>query len=127
MGLVERNERSASVVRVLDVGANIGDTAAIVAAAVGPRNVSFICVEADPFNIPLLRENVDGLSATIVEALAGATTSTERVSFVRDHGTAYVNIGEGASVPALRLDDITGTEPIHVIKIDTDGFEYQVI
>lgn len=120
-------EQSKSVVRVLDVGANIGDTAKIISAAVGPSNVQFICVEADPANIPLLRENLLGLSAFIVEALAGSTSTVERANFVRDHGTAYAVLGDGSSVQMIRLDDVIGTQQIDIIKIDTDGFELHVL
>jgi hypothetical protein len=71
----ELHTRTNRAVRIVDVGANIGDTAKIIAKAVGSENVSFICVEADPLNIPFLKENVRGLSVSIVEALAGSKTS----------------------------------------------------
>jgi FkbM family methyltransferase len=120
--------RSGNVLRLLDVGANIGDTAAIVASAAGAPNISFICVEADPLNIPFLQENTRGLSVEIIAALAGEETAKVAASFVRDHGTAYVTPG-GSVERVVRLDDVMDLVrgAVNVIKIDTDGHELQVL
>jgi FkbM family methyltransferase len=119
--------RSGTVVHILDVGANIGDTAKIISAAVGPSNVQFVCVEADPENLSLLRENLGGLSASIIAAIAGSDSTTKGANLVRDHGNTHVVFGEGPSVPVVRLDDVIGSEPFQVIKVDTEGFELQVL
>jgi FkbM family methyltransferase len=116
-----------TVVRILDVGANIGDTARIISAAVGPNNVQFVCVEPDPENLPLLRENLRGLSALVIAAIAGSDSTTKGANFVRDHGNTQVVFGDGPSVPVVRLDDVIGSEPFQIIKVDTEGFEFQVL
>jgi hypothetical protein len=94
--------RSGTVIRILDVGANIGDTARIISAAVGPSNVQFVCVEADPENMALLRENLRGLSASIIVAIAGSALTSRGANLVRHHGTTYVVFGEGPLVPVVR-------------------------
>jgi FkbM family methyltransferase len=118
---------SGAVVRILDVGANVGDTARLISAAVGPDNVQFVCVEPDPENLPLLRENLRGLSASVIAAMAGSESTTKGAQFVRDHGNTQVVFGEGPSVPVVRLDEVIGSDPFQIIKVDTEGFEFQVL
>jgi FkbM family methyltransferase len=36
-------------------------------------------------------------------------------------------MGTGESLPVIRLDEIVGSDPVHLIKIDTDGFEFHVL
>ena len=116
---------SGSVVHVVDVGANVGDTAAIVAAAVGPDNVTFVCVEADPRNIPLLRKNTDMLSAEIIAAAAGTVTERRKGGFARHDGTSYITSGSD-DIALVCLDDILHAK-VDIVKIDTDGYELHVM
>ena len=116
---------SGSVVHVVDVGANVGDTAAIIAAAVGRNRVTFVCVEADPRNIPLLRKNTEMLSAEIIAAAAGTITELRKGGFARHHGTSYITSGSD-DIALVCLDEILNAK-VDVVKIDTDGYELHVM
>jgi hypothetical protein len=74
-----------------------------------------------------LQENLRGLSASIIAAIAGSDSTTKGANFVRDHGNTQVVFGDGPSVPVVRLDDVIGSEPFQIIKVDTEGFEFQVL
>lgn len=113
---------------VVDIGANIGDTAALIAAACGSDRVRLTCIEGDPAYLPLLRRNTADLDVTIVEALAGAETGERRVGFVRRGGTSAVAT-EGSGIPrrVLRLDELPGIAGADLIKLDVEGFEHAVL
>lgn len=74
---------------IVDVGANVGDTAALVAAKVGAENIRLICLEADELYLPFLRTNTNNLDAKIIHAIVGATSQEKNVSVQRNQ-TAQV-------------------------------------
>jgi len=114
-------------ISIVDIGANIGDTAALVAAAVGPENVSFLCIEANDEFIPFLKENTGKLEVQMVHAIAGAESRIAAAELRSTGGTSAVVLGTGASKPIIRVDDVIDGRPIDLIKTDTDGFEYEVL
>jgi FkbM family methyltransferase len=117
--------KPSSPITVIDVGANVGDTAASIASVVGQNNVRFICVEADDRYIPYLRSNTQSLDAKIVHAIAGAITGHVNASAVGTKGTSVIVEGAGHSL-AVTLDELTDA-PVDLLKIDTDGFEFEVL
>ena len=112
---------------VVDVGANVGDTARLVAASAGPEGIRFICIEADESYLPLLRRNTEGLDAAIHHVLAGATSQELSASIVRSGaGTSSIAAG-GSTRRVVALDDLLSETPIDLLKIDTDGYEVEVL
>ena len=117
--------------RVIDVGANIGDSALQIAARV-PAQI--LAVEADEFYLGYLRRNVSALSTvTIAPVLLTATESpTESWEPVRVGGTAHFREvsedGGGstglATLPVSRLRDThPAFDHVRLIKSDTDGYD----
>jgi FkbM family methyltransferase len=112
---------------VIDVGANVGDTAAIIAAATTPQGVKLVCVEADASYLPLLRENVLDLDARIVFAIAGPSTGVSNHQAVANGlGTSVI---EASNIEAqtVALDDLVENGIVDLLKIDTDGYEVEVL
>lgn len=119
----------------LDVGANIGWMSLIGARAVG-NSGRVIAVEANPKTLPILQHNVEINQADRVE-IYGLAVSDQPGS-ARLFENWNVNRG-GASL--LAQDDSPGIEvtvetldrlfspdtPLHVVKIDVEGLEPQVI
>jgi FkbM family methyltransferase len=116
---------------VIDVGANIGDTAVLLARFAPGAKV--LCIEGDSRFMSDLRCNTAQISGvTIVEAILSDRSGQVRGAFVTENGTAHVALGEGNDLLQLRtLDDLLTAYPEFscpdVIKIDTDGFESAIL
>jgi FkbM family methyltransferase len=122
--LVKRRSRP---IVVVDVGANIGDTAALIAAAIGRDNVRFICIEADEAYLPMLRHNTAQLNAELVEAIAGRSSGMVKlVSSRSGRGTSALVADETTDRRMVSLDDLNCGH-VDILKVDTDGFDLEVL
>jgi len=116
---------------VIDVGANIGDTAILLARFAPGAKV--LCIEGDPRFMSDLKCNTAQISGvTIAEAILSDRSGQISGEFVTDHGTAHVALGEGNNLLQVQtLDDLLTAHPEFscpdVIKIDTDGFESAIL
>jgi FkbM family methyltransferase len=113
---------------VIDVGANIGDSALQILDRVDAR---VLCVEGDPFWLDYLHQNVDREPRVRVqESLLTPRGTDARLEPVRVGGTTHFVAG-AAERPALRVDELRDVHPDfaspRLIKSDTDGFETTLI
>jgi FkbM family methyltransferase len=119
--------RHRSPITVVDVGANIGDTACLIAAAAGRDNVHFICVEADDAYLPMLRHNTAQLNAELVEAIAGRSSGIAKLASSRSGaGTSAFVTDETTERRMVSLDDLNCGH-VDILKVDTDGFDLEVL
>jgi len=114
---------------VVDLGANVGDTALAMLSA-GP-NVDVVCVEGDPYFVSYLRRNLAGQArARIVAGFVGPVGSSD--TFSRQGSTGGFQAGgEGDPVtrwvtPADLLSDARDYDLV-VWKSDIDGFDIHVL
>ncbi len=116
---------------IVDVGANVGDTA--VAMLQHCRN-PFLCVEPSEVFLPFLLRNIAALPAIhkdrveIMQHLVG----TGEFTGVLQHtsaGTAGLVAGSGPTTAPIPLDTILGdrTGQVALLKVDTDGFDHDVL
>lgn len=127
--LVAHLEREQGRVRPLvDVGANIGDTVALVRDR---SHAPVLCVEADDRFAALLDRNLPALGdVTLVRTFLGRRPQT--VS-----GTLRAGQGTGRLVPGAHrivvrtLDDVVAEHPrfadAGVVKVDVDGMDFEVL
>ncbi|KAA6457982.1 FkbM family methyltransferase [Acidobacteria bacterium AB60] len=111
---------------VIDIGANIGDTAAIIASYAKPRKL--IAVEASDFFFRFLERNVGKLPGDVVCRRALVSDRAESISGSLAHwgGTASFKSGSGdESVPSVPLRDLVDDRTVFV-KTDTDGFDFKI-
>jgi FkbM family methyltransferase len=114
----------------LDIGANIGSFTILSARVCGARAIAF---EPDPDTARILRKNVD------VNDVNGLVDVRE-VALGRVHGQIAFTVGLDTMnrvaepndqsvqvVPIRRLDDIAAAETPTLIKMDVEGFEYEVL
>jgi FkbM family methyltransferase len=121
-------DQSTERILLIDVGANVGDTAALVAAATGQHRVSFLCVEPDVEAIPYLRTNTQDLEVEIIAAIVGAASSDcgpLGIKRYRDGTAATMESATGNRI--LSLDDLLCDRAPDVLKIDTDGYDGHVL
>ena len=111
---------------IVDVGANIGDTAAILASHVANK---LILVEGSDYYYDFLDKNLHLFPNEIVPIKAMVSDGSEIQGELRHWGgTAYFrHLGqEELSTPTLPLAEIADGKT-RFIKIDTDGFECSIL
>jgi FkbM family methyltransferase len=117
--------------RVIDVGANIGDTALLLARfAAGAR---VLCIEGDSQFIADLKVNTAQITGvTLVQAILSDHSFETRGKFVVTHGTAHLQIdAAGDAIRMVALDDLLKDNAEFstpdLIKVDTDGFDVPIL
>lgn len=126
----------------LDIGAHVGFYSMLTSVLTGPGGV-VVSFEPTPWTYQLLQENVKGLSN--VSASNQALADQPGTLIFSDYGPGYgaynsAHANWGAemlrgkkqheiTVSTTTLDDYCQEKNLapHIIKIDTEGFEYQVI
>jgi FkbM family methyltransferase len=119
--------------KLIDVGANIGDTAAFVAAVTEGH---ILCVEGSPYFVSLLYENIKHIKNCHIEVDVAFCSDKDGIA-------VYKNLYEGGTSKLIRIEDankkyavktlnaIIKGHPIfqdaNILKIDTDGFELEVL
>lgn len=120
---------------LIDVGANIGDTAAMVRSRI---KAPIICVEGDSSIFDLLVKNIAPMSeVTAHQCFLGERTETIQVRTIKDGwDTTLVPVtGEGSTtgktVPIVSLDDFVdrlGMEKdCKLLKLDIEGFDLRAL
>lgn len=121
---------------VLDLGANIG-MGTLFLATLFP-DAEFLCVEPDPRNLALLRDNLalNRVRATVHEGAVAATAGTMNLRVSDDptcsalesspmHATQGIVPVEVSTIPALLKD--AGWQKIDLLKIDIEGSEDELL
>lgn len=115
---------------VMDIGANVGDSALQILHATDAR---VMCVEGDRSYLEYLRINVgDDPRVTVVEALLAVDEGTAGTA-VRSGGTTrFVHgSGNGDSMPSITTTALRDANPtfsdLRLVKSDTDGYDVSLV
>lgn len=116
----------------IDVGANVGDTACIIKMA---ADIPIICVEGDPFTFGFLRKNMEQFRDVTTYCLFLGEKSGPISATLDKAGwntTLLPNDSrDSQSIDVMALDDFLASKPespsIKLLKIDTEGFDCQII
>jgi FkbM family methyltransferase len=112
---------------IVDIGANIGDTASIIASYTKNK---MILVEASDFYFDFLQKNSKQLPNEIELVKAFISDGTHQSGELKHWGgTAHLDLESGHKIPLTqtrRLQDITDDD-VAFIKIDTDGFDIKIL
>jgi FkbM family methyltransferase len=126
---------------VLDAGANVGYMTLLAGVATGPSG-RVIAWEPHPELFSVLQQNVtsvarSGKLANVIlrNAALGRSTGTADLIVPKDIGSndgiSYIGQRQGSadsvSVKMETIDDVIGTMPISVLKLDVEGFELAVL
>ena len=123
---------------VIDIGANVGDSVALIRNAAPTAPV--LCVEGNPHYVELLRANTAALqNVSIAPVFVGATTGELPASVESRRGSGHLKLGEATktdakavpTVATVSLDSLLDRFPLQgrvkLLKSDTDGFEAVIL
>jgi FkbM family methyltransferase len=118
--------------RVVDVGANVGDTAAIVRKTC-PAPI--LCIEGDPKLLDALTENAGRIGDTEVVARYLSDATEEKTVIIDKHGWNSTLLPSGPdtggdTVRFATLDEVLSDSdwhPVKLLKIDTEGFDGKIL
>src|SRR5262249_48765977 len=128
-------------VRLIDVGANVGDTVALVEAA-APGRCAFLCIEPHPAFAALCRANTashprvrgeecfvgDGEGAPVGLHAHEPGKAASRLLAEADAGpTEAGGPARIRSLDAVAREFVDTWGGVDVLKIDTDGFDFKVL
>lgn len=131
LGEVARLVAAAGGTTMIDVGANVGDSATIVKAYA--PGTAILCVDADERYLPFLQANTARWpDVEIAAPVLLAERSTEIDGTITGaRGTSRFVTDTGEATPAVALDDLLATRDRFrtpaLLKSDTDGFEDRVV
>ena len=120
-------------VTMLDIGANVGDSALQVMAA---TDAEVLCVEADPRFLEFLHRNVDRHDGVEVEPsllVTDADGGGDVVSVSRGGTAHFAEATEGSATPVRKVSvtDLRASYPrfdrLRLVKSDTDGFDVRLV
>ena len=115
--------------RMIDIGANVGDTASIVKSKV---DIPILCIEGEKEFIPLLQKNTHNFQNVFVEKSFVGDKEFVQGNYVYSRGSCRIVEGVGQYEIHLRtLEQIVTEYPefkkSKLLKIDTDGFDCRII
>lgn len=117
---------------VLDVGANVGDTIAIIKTAI---ELPVIGVEGDDFAFEFLKKNTMSLkNVTLIKTFLGEKIESKKLSMEKTgwNTTLIPNEDIGETVHLKTLDEVLAEEhllnrTLKLLKIDCEGFDTIII
>lgn len=115
---------------VIDVGANVGDTVALIHSKV---DCPIVCIEGDPDYFAVLKQNLQQFSnVRIFQQYLGATRTQLKAAGQRKEGTLnLVHTEEGNGIQLETLDHFYEQHPelsvTRLLKTDTDGFDFLIL
>lgn len=120
-----------SSLTVVDIGANVGDSACIIKTA---EEVPILCIEGDEYIFDFLQKNIAQFqNVTARKLFLGETTKKIRASFEKSGWNLTLKPNETSTqtVNLTTIDDFIFGEPgwqtFKLVKIDAEGFDCAII
>lgn len=114
----------------VDIGANVGDTAAVMrdASWSGP----ILCIEGDERFFHVLERNAARIPGLYLErTLVGRSSETIEATLATEKGSGHVVTAQGSRLRIESLEAVLARwpslPPPRLVKIDTDGFDCAIV
>lgn len=114
---------SEPVLTIIDIGANVGDSAAMIESHL-PGRCKFVCIEPNTEWIPYLKANTSGLPVEIITRFLGEGQLLEIRP--RAPGSAASRVTQ-TGARSLPLDEVCDARKVDLIKVVTEGFEFPIL
>jgi FkbM family methyltransferase len=120
-------------VHAIDIGANVGDSAALIRKA---AKIPVLCVEGDSLLLPILEENVSGMGpgVAIEPSFVGVDGDRVDIGSIDDpgHNASIVNAFSDRGQITLRsleriLEDYPAFSRAKLMKVDVEGMDFDLI
>ncbi len=117
--------------RLIDIGANVGDTVAILRSK---AHFPILCIDGDPYFFSILSRNGKNFTdVDLVKSFVGDVTGhfSGRIDVVGGTGHLVVDQHSNQELETKKLEDILVENPrfakAKMIKVDTDGFDCKIL
>lgn len=112
---------------IVDIGANIGDTIALLRTDGVNQNI--YAIEGEPSFYALLEKNIQQFTnVKTIQKFLGEQTGMEKLTFEQEEGTAKLSKNDKKAIEIQKLDDLlSNVENVKFLKIDTDGFDLKIL
>lgn len=114
---------------IIDIGANIGDTIALLRTA--KVNQQVYLIEGEPSYFKLLQTNLSQFDKALPYlTFLGEETAIQTGAIASAEGTARLDNGAAAAIHIQKLDELAKKEQfehVKLLKIDTDGFDFKIL
>lgn len=126
--LVSYTAQKSENVKVIDIGANIGDTVAYIKNFV---DVPILCIDGEERYLNILKDNIKQYSNVYAcLAMVGNETAEKNVKLKSERGTAFI-VESDTAVKVQTLEDILNGFPqfkdSKFLKLDTDGYDLHIL
>jgi FkbM family methyltransferase len=129
--IVSEIKKKYNPLSIIDIGANIGDTVALILEVCD--NISFYCIEGDPNYLSYLKKNISHIpNINIIETFLSDNNNEINGEIIIKDGTArIINNNSENHVNFQTLDNLFSKNALDysskILKIDTDGFDMKII
>jgi FkbM family methyltransferase len=115
---------------VLDIGANIGDSVALIRSET--KDVAMICIEGDDDYYQYLIENTKQFDKIeLIKCFLGEHDEKISAKLITGDGSLRINNNPGSPIQIYKLDSLIlryqNISKAKMIKIDTDGYDLKII
>ncbi|QHW00500.1 FkbM family methyltransferase [Spirosoma endbachense] len=129
--IAEQVNRKYSDLKFIDIGANIGDSVALLRSK---ATFPILCIEGDPYFFSILHKNATNFADVYLsKTYVGETAGELKAKSVEVGGTAHLSQAglEADTIHIKKLSSILAGNPIFklskMLKIDTDGFDNKIL
>jgi FkbM family methyltransferase len=117
---------------VIDIGANAGDTAALIRQS---ADIPVLCIEGDEAILPLLRKNVAQMPGVVIEPSfvgeEGRKVDLTRITAPGVNASISDAVSPAGTVPLRSLEHIAaehlGFSRSKLLKVDAEGLDFEII
>jgi FkbM family methyltransferase len=125
-GLVDRKYPGAVAI---DIGANVGDTVAVIRKE---SSLPVICIEGNELYLNYLKENIKEFDQVLIAPFYVGDENAAKLKVIAEQGTAKLVSTESGDAIGFKplsviYEEASFSARVGLIKVDTDGFDLKIL